>query len=187
MKSHARVVIVRGGVVGGAVAWHLVRAGCRDVLLLERADLTSGSTWHAAANIHAMHTNTSLARLQDYSLRLYDTLEEETGQSCGLHRCGGLHLATSTDRLDELKIQRARARYLGQEFEIIGPDDVRRFNPLVDTSRILGGMWGATDGHVGPSGVTHAFARGVPGHGASVSMTPGTSGTSPARPSPSNV
>ena len=161
MKSHARVVIVGGGVVGCAAAWHLVRAGCSDVLLLERADLTSGSTWHAAANVHAMHTNTSLARLQDYSLRLYDSLEEETGQSCGLHRCGGLYLATSTDRLDELKIQRARARYLGQEFEIIGPDDIRKLNPLVDTSRILGGMWGATDGHVDPSGVTHAFARGV--------------------------
>ncbi len=161
MKSHARVVIVGGGVVGCAIAWHLVRAGCSDVLLLERADLTSGSTWHAAANIHAMHANASLARLQDYSLRLYDSLEEETGQSCGLHRCGGLYLATSTERLDELKVQRARARYLGQDFEIIGVDDIQKLNPLVDTSRILGGMWGATDGHVDPSGVTHAFARGV--------------------------
>ncbi len=161
MKSQARVVVIGGGVVGCSVAYHLTRAGCSDVLLLERADLTAGSTWHAAANIHAMHGNASLARLQDYSIRLYDSLEKETGQSCGLHRCGGLYLATSGDRFDELKVQRARARYLGQEFEIIGCDEIVRLNPLVDTSRVLGGMWGATDGHVDPSGVTLAFARGA--------------------------
>ena len=140
MKSQARVVVIGGGVVSCSVAYHLTRAGCSDVLLLERADLTAGSTWHAAANIHAMHGNASLARLRDYSIRLYDSLEKETGQSCGLHRCGGLYLATSGDRFDELKVQRARARYLGQEFEIIGCDEIVRLNPLVDTSRVLGGL-----------------------------------------------
>ncbi len=161
MKSQARVVVIGGGVVGCSIAYHLAHAGCADVLLLERADLTAGSTWHAAANIHAMHPNASVARLQDYSIRLYESLEEETGQSCGLHRCGGLYLATGEDRFDELKVQRSRARYLGQDFEIIGLDEIARLNPLVDTSRVLGGMWGATDGHVDPSGVTLAFARGA--------------------------
>ena len=103
MKTHARVVVIGGGVLGCSIAYHLTRAGCDDVLLLERAELTSGSTWHAAANIHAMHGNASLARLQDYTIKIYDRLEEETGQSVGLHRCGGIYLATSQERFDELK------------------------------------------------------------------------------------
>ncbi|MBC6440663.1 MAG: GcvT family protein [Rhodospirillales bacterium] len=161
MKSHARVVVIGGGVLGCSIAYHLTKAGCDDVVLLERAELTAGSTWHAAANIHAMHGNASLARLQDYTIRIYDRLEEETGQSVGLHRCGGLYLATSEERFDELKIQRARARYLNQEFEIIGPDEIAKLNPLVNMERVIGGMWGDSDGHVDPSGVTQAFARGA--------------------------
>ena len=161
MKTHARVVVIGGGVLGCSIAYHLTRAGCDDVLLLERAELTSGSTWHAAANIHAMHGNASLARLQDYTIKIYDRLEEETGQSVGLHRCGGIYLATSQERFDELKIQRARARYLGQEFESIGPEEIARLNPLVNMERVIGGMWGASDGHVDPSGVTQAFAKGA--------------------------
>lgn len=161
MKTHARVVVIGGGVLGCSIAYHLTKAGCDDVLLLERAELTSGSTWHAAANIHAMHGNASLARLQDYTIKIYDRLEEETGQSVGLHRCGGLYLATSQERFDELKIQRARARYLGQEFEIIGPEEIAKLNPLVKMDRVIGGMWGASDGHVDPSGVTQAFAKGA--------------------------
>jgi len=168
MKTHARVVVIGGGVLGCSIAYHLTKAGCADVLLLERAELTSGSTWHAAANIHAMHGNASLARLQDYTIKLYDKLEEETGQSVGLHRCGGLYLATSQERFDELKIQRARARYLGQEFEIVGPEEIRKLNPLVKMDRVLGGMWGASDGHVDPSGVTQAFAKGARMGGATI-------------------
>jgi dimethylglycine dehydrogenase len=168
MKTHARVVVIGGGVLGCSIAYHLTKAGCADVLLLERAELTSGSTWHAAANIHAMHGNASLARLQDYTIKIYDRLEAETGQSVGLHRCGGLYLATSQERFDELKIQRARARYLGQEFEIIGPEEIAKLNPLVKMDRVLGGMWGASDGHVDPSGVTQAFARGARMGGAEI-------------------
>ena len=168
MKTHARVVVIGGGVLGCSIAYHLTKAGCADVLLLERAELTSGSTWHAAANIHAMHGNASLARLQDYTIKIYDRLEAETGQSVGLHRCGGLYLATSQERFDELKIQRARARYLGQEFEIVGPDEIRKLNPLVKMDRVLGGMWGASDGHVDPSGVTQAFAKGARMGGATI-------------------
>ncbi|MDA1071410.1 MAG: FAD-dependent oxidoreductase [Proteobacteria bacterium] len=168
MKTHARVVVIGGGVLGCSIAYHLTKAGCADVLLLERAELTSGSTWHAAANIHAMHGNASLARLQDYTIKIYDRLEEETGQSVGLHRCGGLYLATSQERFDELKIQRARARYLGQEFEIVGPEEIRKLNPLVKMDRVLGGMWGASDGHVDPSGVTQAFAKGARMGGATI-------------------
>jgi len=168
MKTHARVVVIGGGVLGCSIAYHLTKAGCADVLLVERAELTSGSTWHAAANIHAMHGNASLARLQDYTIKIYEKLEEETGQSVGLHRCGGLYLATSQERFDELKIQRARARYLNQEFEIIGPDEIAALNPLVNMERVIGGMWGASDGHVDPSGVTQAFARGARMGGAEI-------------------
>ena len=170
MKSHARVVVIGGGVLGCSIAYHVVKAGCSDVLLLERAELTAGSTWHAAANIHAMHGNASIARLQDYTIRIYERLEEETGQSVGLHRCGGLYLATSRERFDELRIQRARARYLNQDFEIVGPDEIARLNPLVRMDRVLGGMWGASDGHVDPAGVTQAFARGARMGGATIEL-----------------
>lgn len=168
MKSHARVVVIGGGVLGCAIAYHLAKAGCSDVLLLERAELTSGSTWHAAANVHAMHGDPAIARLQDYTVRIYERLEAETGQSVGLHRCGGLYLATGRERFDELGIQRARARYLGQDFEIVGPDEIARLNPLVKLDRVLGGMWGPSDGHVDPSGVTQAFAKGARTGGAEI-------------------
>jgi dimethylglycine dehydrogenase len=161
MKTETRAIVIGGGVLGCSVLYHLTKLGWSDVMLLERAELTAGSTWHAAANIHAMHGHAGIARLHAYTLKLYDKLEAETGQSVGLHRCGGIYLATSQDRLDELKVQRARARYLGIDFEMVGVDEIASINPLVKTDRVLGGMYGPDDGHVDPSGVTHAFAKGA--------------------------
>ena len=168
MKTETRAVVIGGGVLGCSILYHLTKLGWSDIMLLERAELTAGSTWHAAANIHAMHGNASIARLHDYTLKLYSKLEEETEQSVGLHRCGGIYLTTSQDRLDELKVQRARARYLGIDLEMVGVEDIKKINPLVDTERVLGGMYGPDDGHVDPSGVTHAFAKGARMGGAAI-------------------
>ena len=168
MKTETQAVVIGGGVLGCSILYHLTKMGWSDVMLLERAELTAGSTWHAAANIHAMHGHAGIARLHAYTLKLYDKLEEETGQSVGLHRCGGIYLATSQDRLDELKIQRARARYLGIDLEMVGVDEIKDINPLVTTDRVLGGMYGPDDGHVDPSGVTHAFAKGARMGGATI-------------------
>src|SRR5690606_51144 len=119
MRSHVQVAVIGGGIVGCSILYHLTRLGQRDVVLLERAELTCGSTWHAAANMHVMHGVPNVARLQAYSAELYRGLEAQTGQSCGIHQPGGLYLASSRERLDEFRTQRARARYLGLDFEFL--------------------------------------------------------------------
>ncbi len=115
MKSHARVVVIGGGVVGCSVLYHLTKAGWRDVVLVERDQLTSGSTWHAAGGFHTLNGDPNVAKLQGYTIGLYDELEKISGQSCGLHRSGGLMLADTGARMEWLKMAHARARYLGLE------------------------------------------------------------------------
>lgn len=168
MRSHVEVAVIGGGIVGCSILYHLTRLGQRDVVLLERAELTSGSTWHAAANMHVMHGVPNIARLQAYSAELYRGLEAETGQSCGIHNPGGLYLASSRERLDEYKTQRARARYLGLEFEFISMDEVKRINPLVNTAGLYGAMWDTSDCHVDPAGVPTALAKGARANGAEI-------------------
>ena len=121
MRSHARVVVIEGGVVGCAVLYHLTKLGWTDVVLLERSELTFGSTWHAAGGFHTLNADTNMAALQGYTIDLYRELEEISGQSCGLHSVGGLTLATTQDRLDFLKAERAKHRYMGLNTEIVGP------------------------------------------------------------------
>lgn len=182
MKSHSRAVVIGGGIVGCSVLYHLAHLGWIDIVLLERRELTSGSTWHAAASMHRMNPNATMSRLQSYSSELYERLEGETGQSCSIHRPGGLYLASSRDRLDELRIQRARARYIDIDFELLAPQEIGRINPLVNTNGVYGGMFDPFDGHLDPSGVTHALAKGARQLGAtirrfsavtSLSQTPG--------------
>ncbi|MEX3009569.1 FAD-dependent oxidoreductase [Hoeflea sp. TYP-13] len=168
MQDQARVVVIGGGIIGCSVLYHLTKKGWSDVLLLERSELTAGSTWHAAASMHRYHDNPNIARLQAYSQDLYKSLETETGQSCGIHECGGIYLASSQDRMDDLRIQHARARYLGFDFELLGADDIRRLNPLVNTDGLHGGMYDPLDGHVDPSGVPNALAIGARQGGAKI-------------------
>ena len=130
MKTSAKVVVIGGGVVGCSVLYHLTKMGWTDIMLIERDELTSGSTWHAAGGFHPLNADTNMAALQGYPIRLYKELEEITGMSCGLHHVGGVTLAGTPDRLDFLKAERAKHRYMGLETEIIGPDEIKKLFPL---------------------------------------------------------
>src|SRR5207237_5704118 len=129
VKSDARVVVIGGGVVGASVLYHLTKAGWKDVLLLERGELTCGSTWHAAGGMHTLNGDPNVARLQQYTINLYKELEGISGQSCGLHMPGGIMLAGTRERFDWLKMAQARGRYLGMELELISADEAARVFP----------------------------------------------------------
>lgn len=160
MKSHTRVLVIGGGVVGCSVAYHLTRLGWSDVTLVERSDLTSGSTWHAAGGFHTLNGDTNMAALQGYTIRLYKELEAITGMSCGLHHVGGITLADTPERFDMLKAERAKHRYMGLDTEILGPAEITRLTDgMVNLEGILGALWDPLDGHLDPSGTTHAYAR----------------------------
>ena len=121
LKTSARAVVIGGGVVGASVLYHLAKIGWTDVLLLEKSELTSGSTWHAAGGMHTFNGEANISRLQKYTIDLYREIEALSGQSCGLHPNGGLMLAATAGELDSLKLICSRARYLGMETEMITP------------------------------------------------------------------
>ncbi|MBT4896788.1 MAG: FAD-dependent oxidoreductase [Rhodobacteraceae bacterium] len=159
MKTTTRVAIIGGGVVGCSVLYHLTKLGWSDVMLLERSELTSGSTWHAAGGFHTLNGDTNMAALQGYTIKLYRELEALTGMSCGLHHVGGVTLADNQDRFDMLVAERAKHRYMGLETEIIGPDEIAKIAPVTNTGGIIGGLYDPLDGHLDPSGTTHAYAK----------------------------
>jgi dimethylglycine dehydrogenase len=169
MKTHARVVVIGGGVVGCSVAYHLTKLGWSDVLLIERAELTAGSTWHAAGGFHTLNGDTNMAALQGYTIRLYKELEAITGMSCGLHHVGGITLADTQERFDMLKAERAKHRYMGLDTAILTPAEVAEMTDgLVNTSGIIGALYDPLDGHLDPSGTTHAYARAARMGGAEI-------------------
>ncbi len=168
MQSQARVVVIGGGVVGASVLYHLARLGCSDALLVERSELTSGSTWHAAGTFHTLNANTDMAALQAYTIRLYREIEALTGQSCGLHLTGGLILAESHERLDQLRAQRAKQRSIGLDTEIIDPQGIREHSPITNTEDLVGALYEPLGGHLDPAGATHAFAKAARAHGATI-------------------
>jgi dimethylglycine dehydrogenase len=168
MKSSARAVVIGGGVVGASTLYHLARIGWTDVLLIEKSELTSGSTWHAAGGMHTFNGEANISRLQKYTIDLYREIEALSGQSCGLHPNGGLMLAATQGELDSLKLICSRARYLGMETEMISLEEAQRFNPLIDTSHFIGALWRADGGHCDPSGTTHAYVKAARQLGASV-------------------
>ena len=168
MKTTTRVCIIGGGVVGASVAYHLTKLGWSDVMLVERSELTSGSTWHAAGGFHTLNGDTNMAALQGYTIRLYRELEALTGMSCGLHHVGGVTLADTPERLDMLKAERAKHRFMGLETEIIGPDDIKKLAPITNIDGILGGLYDPLDGHLDPSGTTHAYAKAARMGGAEI-------------------
>ena len=168
MKSHTRVAVIGGGVIGCSVLYHLTKLGWTDIMLIERSELTSGSTWHAAGGFHTLNADTNMAALQGYTIRLYRELEEISGQSCGLHHVGGLTLAETPDRMDFLKAEGAKHRYMGLETEIIGPDEIRKYSPVTNTDGVLGALYDPLDGHLDPSGTTQAYARAARMAGAEI-------------------
>ncbi|SIN91346.1 GcvT family protein [Vannielia litorea] len=168
MKTTTRVCVIGGGVVGCSVLYHLTKLGWSDVLLLERSELTSGSTWHAAGGFHTMNSDTNMAALQGYTIGLYKELEEITGLSCGLHHVGGITLAETPERFDMLKAERAKHRYMGLDTRIVTPEEIGELAELVNLSGILGGLYDPLDGHLDPSGTTHAYARAAKLAGAEI-------------------
>jgi len=170
MKSHVQVAVIGGGVVGCSVLYHLTKLGWRDLLLIERSELTSGSTWHAAGGFHTINADPNIAALQGYTIQLYRELEEISGQSCGLHHVGGLTIATSPERMDFLKAERAKHRHMGLETELVGPEEIARLSPITNTEGILGALYDPLDGHLDPSGTTHAYAKAARQQGAEISL-----------------
>ncbi|HVS76733.1 MAG TPA: FAD-dependent oxidoreductase [Steroidobacteraceae bacterium] len=168
MRSTARVVVVGGGVVGASVLYHLTKAGWPDVMLIERDELTCGSTWHAAGGMHTVNGDPNVARLQQYTINLYREIERISGQSCGVHLTGGIMLAGTRERLDWLRMAQARGRYLGMELEMLAVDEAARRFPLLDKRHFVGAMFDPVEGHVDPYGVTHAYARSAQIAGAEV-------------------
>ena len=168
MKSHTRVAIIGGGVVGCSVLYHLTKAGWKDVVLLERDQLTSGSTWHAAGGFHTLNGDPNVAKLQGYTISLYDELEKISGQSCGLHRSGGLLLADTPERMEWLKMAHARARYLGLETALLSPREAKELLPLIEEKYFVGAMLDAADGNLDPYGTTHAYAKSAKLGGAEI-------------------
>jgi len=168
MKTHAKVVVIGGGVVGASVLYHLTKAGWKDVLLIERAELTSGSTWHAAGGMHTVNGDPNVAKLQQYTINLYKELERISGQSCGVHITGGIMLAGTPARVDWLKMAKARGRYLGMDLELISVDEAAKLFPLMEKKHFLGAMYDPIEGHVDPYGVTHAYAKSAQIGGAEI-------------------
>ena len=159
MKSHTRVAVIGGGVVGCSVLYHLTKAGWKDVVLIERARLAAGSTWHAAGGFHTLNGDPNVAKLQGYTIGLYNELEKISGQSCGLHRSGGVILADNSDRMDFLKMAHARARYLNIETELLTPSEAKKLFPLMEEKYFVGALYDKADGNLDPEGTTEAYAK----------------------------
>ena len=168
MRTRVDAAVIGGGVTGVSVLYHLARMGLDNCMLIERAELTAGSTWHAAGVVHTINSDPNIATLQSYTLALYDEIEALSGVSCGMRRPGGIYLASTPERLDYLRLERAKARYMGMDADFISMDEVRRLNPLVNTDEYLGALFEPADGSVDPSGVTNAYAQSAIHHGAEV-------------------
>ncbi|MEC7485018.1 MAG: FAD-dependent oxidoreductase, partial [Pseudomonadota bacterium] len=161
MRTHAQAVVIGGGLVGCSILYHLAKLGWRDVILLERDELTSGSTWHAAANIHGLHDNNNITRIQHYTMNLYKELEEETGQGCGVFQPGSLYLAQTEERERQLRLQEAKAKFYGLGFYEISREKALELHPLAQFDDVRCIMFEPDGGNVDPSGVTHAYATGA--------------------------
>lgn len=183
MNQTYRIAIIGGGIVGVSTAYHLAHKGQTDVVLLERTELTSGSTWHAAGNLPHFHGSYNMVRLQQYGKALYRQLEQESGQPVGLHWTGALRLAHTDARVDEFERVAAMGRLLGLEMRLIDPDQARRLHPFLDTGGLRGLLWDPVDGHVDPTSVTNALASVARKRGVTIrrnspvkSISRGTSG-----------
>ena len=168
MKTHAQAIVIGGGLVGCSILYHLAKMGWTDVVLLERDELTSGSTWHAAAGIHGLHDHNNISKLQYYTMQLYQELEAITGQGCGIFQPGALYLAQTRDREHQLRMQAAKAKYFQVEFHELTRDEAERKHPLVNLDGIRCIMYEPDGGNVDPSGVTYAYAKAARNLGAEV-------------------
>ncbi len=168
MKDQARVVIIGGGIIGCSTAYHLAQMGWKDVVLVEKAELTSGSTWHAAGLVGQLRSDRNLTRMLQYSVSLYERLEAETGLTTGWKKTGCLHLASTAERIYELKRGVTTARSFGLEMHMITPQEAYNLCPIISLNGIIGAAFMPTDGQADPAGITQALARGARNQGAKI-------------------
>ena len=168
MKTHVKALVVGGGAVGTSIAYHLARAGWDDVMLLERDELTSGSTWHAAGLLPLFNMSYATSHIHDYSVRFYKTLEEETGLNAGFYVVGNLRMAQTDARMDEYMLYASTAETVGIPFEWMTPDQIRERWPLVRTEDLKGAIYHPTDGYINPADVTMAMAKGARQRGVAI-------------------
>eukprot|EP00076_Gallus_gallus_P007601 XP_003643002.1 dimethylglycine dehydrogenase, mitochondrial [Gallus gallus] len=165
-KDKADTVIIGGGCVGVSLAYHLAKAGLQDVVLLEKSELTAGSTWHAAGLTTYFHPGINLKKIHAYSIKLYEKLEEETGQAVGFHQPGSIRIASTPTRVDEFKYQMTRAGWHPTEQYLITPEKVQELFPLLNMDKVLAGLYNPGDGHIDPYSLTMALAAGARKYGA---------------------
>ena len=168
LPRSASVVVIGGGVIGCSVAWHLARAGVTDVTLLERRQLTSGTTWHAAGLVGQLRTSINMTQLARYTSKLYLRLEAETGQATGYRRCGSFSVATNEERFEELKRSASMAKVFGLDVEVVTPAAIKARIPLLHTADLLGGIHIPSDGYANAVDITNALAKGARAAGASI-------------------
>ncbi len=168
LPSQARVVIIGGGVIGCSVAYHLTKLGWKDVVLLERKQLTSGTTWHAAGLIAQLRATANMTRLAKYSQELYGGLEAETGVATGFKRCGSITVALTDERREEIFRSAAMARAFGVDIEEIGPEEVKARYPHLNTDSVTGGVFLDKDGQGDPGNIALALAKGARLRGAQI-------------------
>ncbi|XP_038621412.1 dimethylglycine dehydrogenase, mitochondrial [Tachyglossus aculeatus] len=178
-KDAAETVIIGGGCVGVSLAYHLAKAGMKDVVLLEKSELTAGSTWHAAGLTTYFHPGINLKKIHYYSIKLYEKLEEETGQVVGFHQPGSIRIATTPTRVDEFKYQMTRARWHPTEQYLIEPEKVQEMFPLLNMEKVLAGLYNPGDGHIDPYSLTMALAAGARRYGALLKFPAPVAGLQP--------
>ena len=168
IPQSAKVVIIGGGVAGCSVAYHLTKFGWKDTVLLERDQLTSGTTWHAAGLIGQLGSSATITKLRNHSLNLYKQLEKETGLSTGLKQNGSLTVATSKGRLQELKRQVTTAQLFNVDSNEVSAEQIKSMYPLINTDDVIGGVYTPNDGQADPVGVTNVLAKAAKNHGANI-------------------
>ncbi len=168
MKTHARAVVIGGGVVGVSTLYHLAKKGWTDIVLCERRELTSGSTWHAAGLLPLFNMSYSVGQLHQYSVKLYGQLEAETGQNVGLRTVGNIRLAMNQDRMDEYYQYSGVAQTIGVNYKFITPDEIGELWPLCNTDGLVGALVHPDDGYIQPADLTQAMAKGARDMGAEI-------------------
>ncbi|MCH8809241.1 MAG: GcvT family protein [Proteobacteria bacterium] len=168
MKTHARCVVIGGGMMGAGLLYHLAQEGWTDILLIEKGELTSGSTWHAAGQCPSLIADYNMAKIHDYGNRLYPRLEELTGQYVSWHGCGGIRFARTPQEVEWFQHVAGVAKLIGFRMEIIDPEKIKQINPFVTTEGVLAGAWTLDDGHVDPAGCCNALAKGARDMGATI-------------------
>jgi 4-methylaminobutanoate oxidase (formaldehyde-forming) len=166
--SHARVVVVGGGIVGASTAYHLAKMGVTDVVVLEQGKMTCGTTWHAAGLVGQTRATRNATRMSQYGIELYSTLEQETGLATGWKQCGSLNVAKTPERMQLLKRQMARAKSFGIAFDYVTPAEAQRIAPILRTDDLAGAVWIPGDGKANPTDLTQSLAKGARLRGAAI-------------------